>query len=370
MNIVILYEGNFPSSSPGAKRIEYYRKGLSNSGDSVDIIPVTFNHKNRFAFLYKSLWNTIKAVNLFFRFKSKTDALLLYGFSPFTFLFLTSLAKLYKVRIYLEVNEKVGSVYTNRILNLIFIRIATVFFTECVYLFFDGFIVISENLRDYIAKHASKNASIIKIPIIIDTESRKEEDKVISTAQVPYILHSGALSDRKDGIIEVFEAFSIACNALNKELFFYLTLNVAPKEIHNKIQKIVKDGRLEKNVHFLGELTETELLQWQKNCAMVIINKPVNEQNLHNFPTKLAEFMILEIPVITTAVGEMGEFLIDNENSYLFNVNDVAALSNRIIQVVKEPLESKKIGKNGKLTALNYFDYIHHGKRLSDFLCK
>jgi glycosyltransferase involved in cell wall biosynthesis len=270
MKLLILFNGTFPGSSAGAKRVDYYRKGLMNEGVEVNVIPIQNNHSGRFSFFTSMILNPLKAAKTFYKVHKKQEILFLYGFGWLSCILLSILAKINGVKIHLEVNEKQGSVYGNRITELEAVRLFVLFMTEWSYSFLDGFVVISTALEEYIKKHSSKNAQIIKIPIIIDLE--RNQDSIKSPeAKSPYILHTGALSDRKDGIVEVFQAFALANKKYNKTLHFYLTSKVAPQETLTKIEQIITKNELQDNVHFLGDITEEKLLSFQKYCAMVII---------------------------------------------------------------------------------------------------
>jgi glycosyltransferase involved in cell wall biosynthesis len=101
---------------------------------------------------------------------------------------------------------------------------------------------------------------------------------------------------------------------------------------------------------------------------MVIINKHVNEQNLYYFPTKLGEYLVFEIPVITTAIGEMANYLIIEENAFILECNNTDMLTKKIVHIIQNPEQSRKIGINGKETATIHFNYIYQGKRFAEFL--
>jgi glycosyltransferase involved in cell wall biosynthesis len=367
MKVLVLFNGVFPGPSAGAKRVDYYRRGLENEGLEVKVLAVQNKKVNRFSFFTSMISIPVKSFITFYRERKKQEVLFLYGFGWLSYILLSLLAKISGVKIYIEVNEKPGSVYGNRMTELKIIKSFNLFITELSYYFLDGFVVISTPLEDYIKKFAAKKARIIKIPIIIDLD-RNIANISKPEAQFPYLLHTGALSDRKDGIIEVFEAFAKANSILDKKLHFYLTSKIAPQDVLRKMEKIIKENKLQDNVHFLGNISEEMLLSYQKYCSMVIINKHLNEQNLYNFPTKLGEYLVFEIPVITTSIGEMGNYLIDDVNCYFFPVNNVEILAKKMISIIENPEQSKQIGSNGKEIAAVHFNYIYQGKRFAEFL--
>lgn len=364
MRILFLFDGVFPGPSAGAKRLELYRKGIENEGLEVKVILVQNKNISRFSSFTSMIIIPLKVLKTFYSERKKHDSLFLYGFGWSTYILLSIIAKISGVKIYLEVNEKQGSVYGNRFTELFIVKKINILMTNFSYLFFDGFVVISNSLENYIRKNSSRKARIIKIPILVDLNNSQLNVSKPHGVKMPYIFHSGALSERKDGILEVFAAFAIACNALNKQLHFYLTSKIAPKDVLEQIDKIIFQNNIQENVHFLGNISENELLSHQKYCSMVIINKYINEQNLYNFPTKLGEFMIFEIPVITTAIGEISKYLVNDLNAYIFEPNNIYELSDKILNVLKYPSKSKQIGLNGKKLAENQFDYNLYGSHL------
>jgi glycosyltransferase involved in cell wall biosynthesis len=369
MKILILYAGVFPGPSAGAKRIGYYKSGLEKAGISTHIIPVTpVNKKNnsRFSFYLGILATPFIASLFFLKNRKKCDVVFLYGFGGVSTLLIATMAYFAGVKIFLEINEKPGTPYGNRLTEIKAFKFISTKITEFSYRFIDGFVVISSALEDYVKPIANKDAKILKVPIIIDLE-RNDGSIAAPGAFTPYILHAGALSDRKDGISEVVEAFAIACKAMNRQLHFYFTSKVAPLYLTDHIQNVINKNDLHKNIHFQGDISEEQLLSYQKYCSMVIINKFKNEQNLYNFPTKLGEYLALERPVITTAIGEMGKYLKDGENAFVVPLNNVRAIADKILYVLQNPSHSAKIGTAGKKTAAEHFNYIIHGKRLADF---
>lgn len=367
MGVLILFSGDFPGPTAGAKRIEYYKRGLMEEGIDVEVAPVRQNNSGRFSIYLSSFFLPIKSVLIFLRSKKKHDVLFLYGFGWLSHVLLFAVARIYGVKIYLEINEKQGTVYGSRFTELKLVRAFNLYMVRWSYNLFDGFVVISEALQDDMKPFVLRGAKIIKVPIIVDPERGAG---IISKppASFPYILHTGALSDRKDGMAEVFAAFAIACKSMDKKLHFYLTSKQAPRELWNAIEAIVEKDELQDNIHFLGNISEDLILSFQKYTALVIINKHSNEQNLHNFPTKLGEYLTLKIPVITTGVGEMGNYLQDNVNAFIVPLNNINALAQKIIDVLQNPEKSKEIGERGRETAMTHFNYQIQGERLANFL--
>lgn len=367
MKNLIFFSGKFPSNSAGAKRVSYYKEGLDAMGLKTEIVGIDMLPFGAFGYYLDMFIFPIRAVIKIVTLSGYYNNIILYGFNWLSCLLICIYGLFSKKRIYLEVNEKPGSVYSNKLTEMKLSKWFICNMTYFSYKFLDGFLVISDNLSLLISKYKKYDAKVIKIPIIIDLQ-RGQNHLQDNKFSKKFILHTGALSDRKDGIIEVFQAFAIANKRLNNDLDFYLTSKIAPKEVLSIINQIVQKNNLQNNVHFLGNISEDELLYYQKNCSLVIINKHSNEQNLFNFPTKLGEYLALGIPVLSTGIGEIGNFLVDNENSIIFKEHNIEDLANKITFTINNPEFAKKIGENGRITAKKYFDHNLQGIRLSNFL--
>lgn len=368
MKILILISGEYPGPSAGAKRVSYYKRGLieNDNNSIVDIKEFKASPKNRFEVFANLIISPLKVFFQFLLTKGKYNILFIYGFDWFTLILLSIAGKVKGIKLVLEVNEKPGSVYGNFITEWKLVRGVIIRMTHFSYRFMDGFVVISDLLGEFVKKHSSKHAKIIKIPIIVDIGRGMLELKR-PDAKFPYLLHTGSLSDRKDGIIEVFEAFIIANRYLKNHLHFYLTSKIATKDDWQKINTMIEKSDSKDYVHFLGDISEQDLLSFQKYCSLTVINKYSNEQNLHNFPTKLGEYFSFGVPVLTTAVGEMGKYLTDEENTYIFKENNVKELASKMVEVILNQDKSRLIGKNGKEIARINFNYLTEGKRLLFF---
>jgi glycosyltransferase involved in cell wall biosynthesis len=117
-------------------------------------------------------------------------------------------------------------------------------------------------------------------------------------------------------------------------------------------------------------VSDEEIVRLQHFASMSIIYKSDNLQTRNCFPTKLGEMLISQIPVITTTVGDSKLFLESGVSAYLFGENDETQLVNYMKTILSNSQEASCIAKRGRDVALNSFNPIVQGKRLSDFIHK
>lgn len=367
--MIILYTGEYPSTSAGAKRIGLYQKGLEEAGATVKIVSTFRTSNGRFSFYINSFLQPFFAFFEVIRQDKKAKLLFVYGFNWDSLLSIRIAAWIKGQKMIIEINEKPGTCYGNRITELSIVKnFNRILLTRLALPLIDGFVVISEQLKDYLVPFQGKHTKVLKVPILIDPAIPETDLSVENIPLLkPFLLHAGALSERKDGIIGVFEAFTIANQKLDRKLHFYLTDKMAPSEVKQRIEKIIKENHLEDNVHFVNRLAEQELLIYQQQCSLLILNKPDNEQNWYNFPTKLGEYLRLGKAVIYTPVGEMTNYLKDGINAFEVPVDRPDLLAEKIVFVIENPEQVLPVAELGASLAQNEFNYREQGKRLKMF---
>jgi len=241
-----------------------------------------------------------------------------------------------------------------------------IFELKCVFPLFDGFIAISNSLEELSNRNKSNKAKVIKVPILVEkVYSDVNFDSMVSDIKVPYILHTGTMNDRKDGISEIIKAFAVAINQLERpiKLVFTGPNSTQRKEYDNLIAKY----HLEEKIIFTGMLSSIELAKYQYFSSLCIINKKNNLQNRNCFPTKLGEMLMYETAVITTNVGDANCYLKDGESAYIVESDQPDLLAEKIVAAFLNDDERNRIAKAGKKVALLEFDCLYHGERLAKY---
>lgn len=241
-------------------------------------------------------------------------------------------------------------------------------FFKSIFKKFDAHIVISDTLYEISKEHT--NAPILKVPIIIDPEIANSIKDETNPESVPFIFHSGTLTERKDGICGMLEAFGIAKKGMAKNTMFISTGYLEKSPDKEKIDKIIDKYNLRESVKFMGYLDNETLRRYQKYCSAVIINKYPTLQNKFCFATKTGEFLIFKRPIIMTKVGEAMNFLKDNDNAYIIEPNDPTLIAEKIVHIFNNKAEAERIGSNGYKLAEKEFNFRYQTKQMLDFFNK
>lgn len=230
---------------------------------------------------------------------------------------------------------------------------------------FDGIIAISQSLFEYAQLHKRQDAKTIKIPIMVNCEGSVMSKQ---SSPVPFFFHSGTMLEQKDGILGVIEAFGKAKQKYSFPIKYYFTGKLEQSADVTRIKELIHQYDLKDSLKFLGYLQDNEMKQYQADCVAMIINKHDNLQNRYCFATKLGEYLLSARPVITSKIGEAVNYLIDRENAFLYDDNDIEGLSELMIYALSHESECNIVGKNGRKLALECFDYRIYGRVLRNFI--
>jgi glycosyltransferase involved in cell wall biosynthesis len=378
MKILIPFNGSFPNGLAMTKRLKLYTKGLIEIGNDVQIIiphaterydsindnlvfgsfegtPFRYLSKSKIRskyFLARRLNDFLGYFNLIIK--------IFFKYSDADIIFLIDIRNSWRIPIYL-ISKSIGAkvIYELNEHPLIFSnRIKYWFEKRIIFRLFDGFIVISENLKLLVSSIVKNKCVVLKVPIIKENKELIEEYADInSDLDKNFIIHSGGLYETKEGITTILNAVHLVNKNSSFDLYLYFTGDLIFSTDSELIKQTITKFGLSEKVKFLGYLNENDLVLYQKKSVLSLIIKPNNVQNNYCFPTKLGEYMALEKIIIATNVGEYMNYLTDGFNALIVEPNDPVSISDNIIKVLNNVEFYRKLGVNAKLTSDEFFDY-------------
>lgn len=233
---------------------------------------------------------------------------------------------------------------------------------------YDGFIVISEELMTLVNRYRSTKSIIVKIPVLAEPASKIAG--ATSPYDSPYMFHAGSLTEEKDGVLGILEAFGMARKRLGINLKYVFTGELSNSNHANQIKFIVNKYDLQDYVIFTGFLTQEQLFRYLQFCSLAIVNKYDTIQNRYCFATKLAEYLSYSIPVVTTTVGESKYYLTDGLDAYVVEPHNPGLLAEKIIEAFNNESERLKIAYGGYELFEKSFVNLRYCDLLIDFFEK
>ena len=109
------------------------------------------------------------------------------------------------------------------------------------------------------------------------------------------------------------------------------------RELESRIQEL----GMQRNVRFLGEYTEVYSLL--KSGSVFFL-----PSRSEGFSNALLEAMACGLPSVVTRVGGNAEAIEDGRNGYVIESEDVNSAADRILRLLRDPNEAKRMGISGK----------------------
>lgn len=136
------------------------------------------------------------------------------------------------------------------------------------------------------------------------------------------------------------ESFVAAAAELNKQ-FDNLEFRVAGDGSERKFL----EGEIERhqlgNFKLLGFTADPQFALERFDIFVLTSTK-------EGFPYSILEAMAAGLPVVATAVGGVGEAVIDSETGYLVPAKDPKALAEKIAELIKQPELRERFGRSGR----------------------
>lgn len=231
---------------------------------------------------------------------------------------------------------------------------------------YDGILSISQNLTDLAKQYVRYDCRIFQLPILVEYDKYNLED-LSETAEVPYIFHSGTLTEQKDGILGMIESFGMATTKLDFPIRFISTGKREQSMFSKQIDDLIEKYGLSEKIVFTGFISDNQLMSFLQQASVVIINKYPTQQNQYCFSTKLGEYMAAGKSVIITDVGEAKNWLTNRKDAVIVKTHDTVEMANAIVELFTDKELRTFIGNNARTTCHKSFDYQAYSKPLASF---
>lgn len=217
---------------------------------------------------------------------------------------------------------------------------------------------VSKN-KDRIRKHFNRTAKVFYCGTDVD-ENWIQHNKILNKKNVNLISTGVFFPYRNyETLIQVVE------NSLQKGIECCLNIigSTERNKIYSKkIQMMIKDKNLEKNIFILGQLNEIDFNKvYDKSDIFLFINID------QSWGLAVFEAMARGLPVIVSESVGAVELLKDKENAFIVNPVDVEEITN-VIEFLKDDKIYQKISENAINSVKNFtWDKLYSSKMLNIF---
>ncbi len=171
------------------------------------------------------------------------------------------------------------------------------------------------------------------------------------------ILYVGWLEKQK-GINELLHS----CNDLISDYNIKIQL-IGDGSLRNNIESYIVEKNIQNNFSLLGWLNDEEILSNLKKADIFVL-----PSWYEGMPNALIEALASGLPTISTSVGIISDYIIDNYNGILVQPKNQLNLKKAIEKTINDVNLRNKLSKNGIDLAENLFSEDVSLKKLSDII--
>lgn len=213
----------------------------------------------------------------------------------------------------------------------------------------DGIIAISSMME----KKYKSSKNLLILPPLVDINDGIWHQIPESHEGIFEFCFAGIPDGKKESLDKVVEAF---CN-INKKNTYLRIIGIT----ENEFKKIYPDSYIPKNVRnkitFMGKLSHEETVKYILGCDCYIFIRRSDKRNNAGFPTKFAESYTCGVPIITTDVSDVGEYIRKNGKGSLLKDMTTEDISDAMLYQIENKIQSKSLDKT-----FHYESFIRSAK--------
>ncbi len=199
----------------------------------------------------------------------------------------------------------------------------------------DGMIAISRMME----KKYKKAKKLLILPPLIDINDDIWHQEPENHDGVFEFCFAGIPDGKKESLDKVVEAF---CN-INKKNTHLRIIGITENDFKN----IYPDCFIPKNVRnkitFMGRLSHTETIKYVLGCDCYVFIRRSDKRNNAGFPTKFAESYTCGVPIITTDVSDVGEYIEKSGKGSLLKDMTTESISEAMLYQIENKIQSKAL---------------------------
>ena len=213
----------------------------------------------------------------------------------------------------------------------------------------DSMIAISRMME----KKYRKAKKLVVIPPLVDINDEIWHQKPENHEGIFEFCFAGIPDGKKESLDKVVEAF---CE-INKKNTFLRIIGITEKDFNN----IYPESYIPKNVLnkiiFMGRLSHEETIRYVLGCDCYIFIRRSDKRNNAGFPTKFAESFTCGVPIITTDVSDVGEYINKSGRGSLLKDMTTENISEAMLYQIENKIQSKSLDNT-----FNYESFIYPTK--------
>lgn len=133
------------------------------------------------------------------------------------------------------------------------------------------------------------------------------------------------------------------------------------------VEYAVSEGLSAGDLDLMGCVDDRTLEESYKGATALLMPLWDDDRSRTRLPNKMGEYLATGRPVVTSKVGDLTDFLIDNVNAYLADPGNESDFAEKMKSILLDPRRADKIGAAGQQACLVHLDYRAHTGGLAKF---
>ena len=239
------------------------------------------------------------------------------------------------------------------------------YFEQKAFYAYDGIALITKTLVKHFESFPLPHPKFVHLPMTVDLDRFTGNIAPMPGFHKPYLAYIGVLNDAKDGVSILIQAFYIIKNKFpDYKLYLVGAWNYdTPDHL-----KMIEDLGLLDRVFWMKEYPRNQIPNIICHSELLVLPRPDSKQAKGGFSTKLGEYLASGNPVCATKVGEIPDYLKNNDSVFFAEPGSVELFSEAMERALSDHENARRVGANGRKVAEREFNKDVQAKKMYDFL--
>ena len=225
-----------------------------------------------------------------------------------------------------------------------------IFIRNFAHKFADSMIVISRMME----KKYRKAKKLLLLPPLVDINDAVWHQDAEHTDGIFEFCFAGIPDGNKESLDKVAEAFAMT----NRNDFRLKIIGITDDDFRRIYPDCHVSKDVMKRISFLGRISHSEVIRHILGCDCYIFIRRSDRRNNAGFPTKFAESYTCAVPIITTDVSDVGEYITNSGRGIL--LKDLSADKIADAMVMQSETDCRADAPD---TAFHYETYVRSAEK-------
>lgn len=209
----------------------------------------------------------------------------------------------------------------------------------------DGMIAISRMME----KKYKTGKKLVVLPPLVDTDDEIWHQTPEKHDGIFEFCFAGIPDGKKESLDKVVEAFC----AVDKENTRLRIIGITEEEFSRFYPDSSVPANKRSRIIFMGTLSHSETIKYILGCDCYVFIRRSDRRNNAGFPTKFAESYTCGVPIITTDVSDVGEYIKNSGKGCLLKDMSTESIRNAMLYQIENKTSIKTVN-----TTFDYRSFI------------